>query len=99
MIRSDWWVVPHSGRVLLTTIVVLGGITAARLRIDDSSIRRLLLRDTLGCLLGSLFPALVTCSTALIIFMVSGSILLVFDCLLLVSVDLFMILGENASSY
>jgi hypothetical protein len=75
-------VVHHSDRVL----VVLGGITAPRFRVDDS-ICRLLLRGTLGCLVSSLLPALVTCS-AIIIDMVSGSILLVFDSLLLVSIDL-----------
>ena len=84
MIRSDWWSLTHSGRVL----DILGGVTATRLRVCDK-VRHLLLRGTLGCLVCSLLCALAACS-AIIIFIVSGSILLVFDCLLLVSIDLFV---------
>jgi len=84
VIRSDWWSLTHSGRVL----VVLGGITATRLRVSDK-VRHLLLGGTLGCFVCSLLRALGACS-AIIIFIVSGSILIVFDCLLLVSIDLFV---------
>ena len=79
---------PDSGRVL----IVLGRITAARLRVYDK-VRDLLLAGTLGCLVCCLLPALVA-STSFIIFMISRCILLVFDYLLLVSIDLLMMSGE-----
>ena len=55
----------------------------------------MLLGGTLGCLVCCLLSALVA-SSAIIVF--SGSVLLVFDCLLLVSIDLFVVSGEHKTS-
>ena len=83
---------PDSGRVL----IILGRITAAGLRVYNE-VRDLLLTGTLGCLVCCLLPALIA-STAFIIFMISRCILLVFDYLLLVSIDLSKMSGEYATS-